>query len=153
MLVPLFILCSLVCSAPSSKCVDIKDEEKRSFDDLRPILVDVDNDGKPDRIIPRVYSVQLNRAPHRRKGSAKEANWITLDLKTSKGRVLKSFFRFQYGTDIADYWVYALVPCKRNGEVYLIFYSGDDSTDETVRLEFVQGKFIVRSKKISKYNV
>jgi hypothetical protein len=34
----------------------VSDNAKRSFDDLRPIKIDVDGDGKADTIKPRVYA-------------------------------------------------------------------------------------------------
>jgi hypothetical protein len=153
MLVLLFLMCSFLQPTPSVRCPDIKDEDKRSFYDLRPIAVDVDNDGRPDAITPRVYSLKINRVLRGGKRRAKEADWIVFDLKTSKGRILNSFFRYQYGTDIADYWVYALVPCKKDGRVDLIFYSGDDTTDETVILRYKNERFVVRSRKMSKSDI
>jgi hypothetical protein len=142
-------MCALTNAASLADCPGVQDEDKRSFEDLRPILIDVDNDGKPDSIVPRVYSLRVNR---RRRGrrTAKEIHWITFDLKTSKGRVLKSFFRYRYGDNLADYWVFALVPCKRsNGRVDLLFYSGDDTSDEIVILRYEAGRFVVRSRKKS----
>lgn len=140
---------ALTNTVPMAPCHTIEDRDRRGFEELGPIFIDIDNDGKADTIVPRVYSVKVSRA--RRGGgkkTAREIHWITFDLTTSKGRVLKSFFRYSYGSDIADYWVYALVPCdKGNGR--LIFYSGDDTSDETVLLQYRGTRFVVRSRKQS----
>jgi hypothetical protein len=112
----------------------------------------VDGDAKPDRISPRIYTVRAKRKPlgnGRTKG--KETHWIAFDLETSRGRVANSFFRYEYGTDEADYWVYALVPCdvNKDGRTDLVFYSGDDTSDETIILLNKGVRFIVHSRKVS----
>ena len=142
--------CSLLSITPSKDCRVIEDRDKRGFDDLRPIIVDVDGDGKPDTITPRTYAVRINRkSKGKSRRKPREVHWITFDLKTSKGRVLRSFFKYDYGTDEADYWVYALVPCdfNKDGRKDLIFYTGDDTSDETVFLLNKGGSFIVHSRK------
>jgi hypothetical protein len=102
----------------------------------------MDGDGQPDNITPRTYTVKANHKP-------KETHWITFDLKTAKGRTLDMFFKYRYGTSEADYWVYALVPCdvNKDGRIDLIFYSGDDTTDETIILLNRGGRFVVHSRK------
>ena len=48
-----------------------------------------------------------------------------------------SFFSYRYGDERADYWVWALKAVgdlDRDGRTDLVFYSGDDTTDETVVL-------------------
>jgi hypothetical protein len=149
----LILACSLFSIAPSADCGIIEDRDRRSFAELTPIFLDVDGDLKLDRISPRVYS--LTSAPNRkRKSRAKETHWITFDLNTSSGMVLRSFFRYQYGTDEGNYWVYALVPCdvNKDGRTELVFYSGDDTSDETIVLLNRGGRFIVHSRKVSKSN-
>jgi hypothetical protein len=141
----------LLTVAPNSDCKKVEDREKRGFDDLRPILIDVDADGKADTILPHVFKSKANRRGSSGK-TPKETNWIAFDLTTSKGRVLKSFFRYEYGDNLAEYWVYALVSCDVNndGTVDLVFYAGDDSTDETIVLLNRGSKFVVHSRKKSK---
>jgi hypothetical protein len=154
--IELILLCALVSTQGPSKCQQIEDRDRRAFIDLSPIVVDVDGDGNPDRISPRIYTVRVKSRVH---GSARsklrEIHWITFDLETSQGRVLRSFFRYRYGTDVADYWVYVVVPCdvNRDGKTDLVFYSGDDTSDETIVLLNRGGRFVVHSRHtaVSKY--
>jgi hypothetical protein len=139
----LLLSCLLLSITSSADCGKIEDQDKRSFHDLSPVVVDADGDGQPDSIAPRTYIVKANH-------KLQETHWIAFDLKTSKGRTLSSFFKYQYGTSRADYWVYALVPCDINqdGKIDLIFYSGDDTSDETIVLLNSRGRFIVHSRKL-----
>ncbi len=125
------------------------DSDKRDFADKTPFKFDVDGDDKADRIIPRTFAT---KAKMNMKG-VKENHWITFDIKTSQGKTIKSFFKYKYGTNLSDYWVYALVPCKINGDNKndLLFYTGDDTSDETVILENRGNSFKVSSRKAKKY--
>ena len=141
----------LFIGAPTD-CRVVDDRDKRSFAELDPIVIDVDHDGKPDKILPRVLKLKPTRERHGPKRiREKESHWIVFDLATSKGQNRKSFFRYNYGSDWADYWIYALVPCDVNGdgEMDLVFYSGDDESDETIILLNKNGRFVVHSKKYS----
>lgn len=148
----LLLICSLLSITSSADCRIIEDRDRRSFDELTPIFLDVDADGKRDLISPRIYtSRRARKSPGKPRMKAKEIHWITFDLKTSKGRIVNSFFKYQYGSDEADYWVYALVPCdvNKDGRTDLVFYSGDDTSDETIILLNRGGRFIVQSRKLS----
>ncbi|HAF12355.1 MAG TPA: hypothetical protein DHU55_13440 [Blastocatellia bacterium] len=149
----LFLLSFSIVAQADCRTVD--DRDKRPFDELSPIVIDIDNDGKPDRILPRVLKLKPTLQRHGPKRTReKESHWIVFDLHTSKGRNLKSFFRYQYGSDWANYWVYALVPCDVNGDgkTDLVFYSGDDESDDTIILLNKNGRFVVHSKKHSEGN-
>lgn len=138
--------------AAQTDCRTVEDRDKRPFDKPGPIVIDVDNDGQPDQILPRVLKLKPSRKRHGPKRiREKESHWIVFDLTTSKGRHLKSFFRYKYGSDWADYWIYALVSCDVNGDgkTDLVFYSGDDESDETIILLNKNGRFVVHSKKYS----
>jgi hypothetical protein len=133
-------------------CRIVKDDDKRSFAELDPIVIDADHDGKPDKILPRVLKLKPTRERHGPKRiREKESHWIVFDLATSKGQNRKSFYRYNYGSDWADYWVYALVPCDVNGDgkMDLVFYSGDDESDDTIILLNKNARFVVHSKKHS----
>lgn len=121
------------------------DADKRDFGDLKPFKFDVDGDGRDDTISPRTYKV---KADGKQKG-VKQNHWITFDLKTSQGKTINSFFKFKYGNNLADYWVYALIPCKIGGGAKndLLFYAGDDGGDETVILANRGSSFRVHSRK------
>jgi hypothetical protein len=154
MSIALILLFSLLGVKPCASYQErVDDTLKRPFDDRSLILIDVDGDSKPDIITPRVYSVKGGRkAPGHGSTGARESHWISFDLKTSTGRTLKSLFSYEYGTDEADYWVYALVPCEanRDGRTDLLFYSGDDTSDERVVLLNKGGRFSVHSRKVSR---
>ncbi len=104
--------------------------------DVTPVVMDIDGDGKSDTITPRLTVTQYRD----KKGKLHQAHWIVFDLKTSRGHSLPSFFKYRYGTDRITYWVWAMV-CKDdpNGRRDLVFYSGDDTSDETIVL-MLQGK-------------
>jgi hypothetical protein len=69
---------------------------------------------------------------------------------TSGGRRINSFFRYQYGDGESDYWVYALISAgdiNHDGKTDLVFYSGDDTSDETITLLNRGNRFIVHQRK------
>lgn len=130
--------------------VVVQDSDKRDFNERGSFTLDVDGDGEPDTITPRTYAVKTSRrVSDKARPIAREIHWIAFDIKTSKGRVINSFFKYDYGTDQADYYVYAFVPCRINSDrrTDLVFYSGDDTTDETIILENKGRVFKVRSRK------
>jgi hypothetical protein len=115
----------------------IEDRDRHGFGELAPIHVDVDGDGKTDAIQPRTYTLRASRAESRKQSGARQVHWITFDLKLASGTRRASFFTYRYGDDRADYWTWALKPAgdvNRDGKMDLLFYSGDDTTDETVVL-------------------
>ena len=141
------ILAGLMLSVPpSSKCPAIDDSDKRGFDgDLDPIVMDIDGDGKPDTITPRLVVTHYRD----KRSKLHQSEWIVFDLKTSRGRIVRSFFKYHYGTDRVDYWVWALVPCKakNRGRPDLVFYSGDDTSDETIVILNQRSRFRVWMRK------
>jgi hypothetical protein len=151
-----FFYFALTGSASANECQNLSElleGNRRAFDDLSPISLDVDGDGKLDAINPHLYTQPAtpsnNRSPF---SEAKELHWIAFDLKTSSDRELPNFFQYNYGTDIADYWVYGLVACgdvNRDGKTDLIFYAGDDTSDETVVLIYEGESVRIHSKKVS----
>ena len=151
MLVQLLLSCFLLGTAPQNRCRGITDADRRAFDDGSPVVLDVDGDGRPDQIKPRVYKARTRRGAAGRAGQKfSEVDWLAFDLTTSRGRVIKSFFKYDYGEDGVRYWVWALVPCDfdSDGRVDLKFYSGDDTSDETVILRNTGRAFKVHSRKV-----
>ena len=135
---------------PDCRKVIVQDSDRRSFNDPNSFTLDVDCDGRPDTITPRTYTLKANQRDSRRlTPNAREIHWIAFDIKTSTGHLLKSFFRYDYGTDEADYWVYAFVPCSINGDrrTDLLFYSGDDTSVETIIFVNRGNAFKIHSRK------
>ena len=129
----------------------ITDADRRDFDDLTPIRIDVDGDGKLDKITPRIYQVNTKKGS---KAKRDVQNWIAFDLTTSKGRTIKTFFKYNYGTaeQGGSYWVYALKAAgdiNGDGKTDLIFYGGDDTSDETVWLANRGNRFTELRRKTS----
>ena len=121
---------------------------KRGFDDLSPISLDVDGDGRLDLITPRIVRRQVHHPNLQSSESRRpEAHFIVFDLKFANGRFLKSFFKFKFGDSKADYWVYSMaLPGKpTSGSPELLFYSGDDTSDVTIHLRLQNGRFRVVS--------
>lgn len=148
-----FLVTWFISYSPGVRAQSVTDDNKRSFDDLRPILMDIDGDEKPDRIQPRTYQTYKR---HKGKKFLRRhiRNWITFDLVTTRGRKIQSFFTYYYGTaeQGGSYWVYALMPAgdiNGDGLNDLIFYSGDDTSDETVTLINRRNRFVIHSKKVS----
>ena len=151
MLVEIMLGGSLFFSPLSAQCHQVQDSDKRGFTDLKPIVWDIDNDGRPDKITPRLIVT-----PYRdKKSKLHHANWIVFNLETSKGGMARSFFKYRYGTDNVNYWVWALVPCKANklGRKDLLFYSGDDTSHEMIWLLNTGGKFKVHSRKTGRSDI
>ncbi len=123
--------------------------DSRGFDDTRPIEMDLDDDGLKDKITPRLFTVKMSQTA-RSRNKTTEVHWIAFDLKTSRGQFLKSFFKYRYGTDEADYWIYHFTPCRlnRNGRTDLFFYSGDDTSQESIILANKGDRFRIYFRKI-----
>ena len=112
----------------------------------------MDRDGIDDTIQPRTYKVT---APHKKGVKTKPfdiKHWIAFDLITSKGRKIRSFFKYKYGTAEVDLWVYALTSAgdfNKDGKTDLIFYAGDDTGDETIWLANQGNRFVIYKRKTS----
>lgn len=147
----LFSAISVLAQNETISCQNriVDDSEKRDYvgGSFSP---DVDGDGKADTITAKTYTVKVSKNA---KAKIKEAHWISFDLKTSKGKMLKSFFKYKYGDNRADYWIYALIPCSsdKDGKTDLLFYAGDDTSDETIILRNIGTSFKVVSRKVRKY--
>ena len=149
MLFQILLSALLVTRQPPNCSVAVSDEIKRDYKELRPLVFDVDGDGKLDRIIPRTYVGPPTKMLHgAKRTSEKESHWIAFDLKLAN-RPQKTFFRFNYGSDWADYWIYAVAPCRANRDrlTDLIFYAGDDSSDDTVVFRNTGRGFVIHSRK------
>jgi hypothetical protein len=89
----------------------VQDSERRAFNELKSFTLDIDGDDKPDTITPRTYTVKTNRKIFNGdEWKALELHWIAFDIKTGQGRALNSFFKYHYGNNVDDYYVFAFVP-------------------------------------------
>ncbi len=133
-LILLILTIPTVLNAQDNSCKNkvVNDLEKRDYTKSSTFSFDVDGDGEKDVFTHRTYKIKVAG-----KTKIKETHWISFDLKTSSGKTLKSFFKYKYGTNLADYWIYALIPCQLNKDkkIDLLFYTGDDTSDETIILE------------------
>jgi len=129
----------------------IPDDVKRSFSELQPIKIDVDGDGKADTIQPRAYAAVENCGKGRHLKFTDIKHWIEFDLTLARGRKIPSIFKYNYGTSEVTYWVYALISggdLNGDGKTDLVFYSGDDTSDETITLVNKGNRFVVHSRKV-----
>ena len=143
-------LCILLLASSFVEAQIISDDVKRSFHELKPIKIDVDGDKRADTIQPRIYALVPECAKGRPVKFTDIQHWIAFDLIFATGRRIPSFFKYQYGTDEADYWVYAIISAgdiNHDGMTDLVFYSGDDTSDETVTLISKGRHFTVTSRK------
>jgi hypothetical protein len=146
-----FTFLIILSVAAIAKSQDITDEDRRGFEDFTPIKIDVDGDGNPDMIKPRIYQVKPQiKGKRLRKRDIQ--NWIAFDLTTSKGRTIKSFFKYKYGTaeQGGSYWVYGLISAgdiNNDGKTDLLFHAGDDTTSESVWLANKGNRFAVFRRK------
>ncbi len=146
---------AILLAVPIAKSQDITDADRRGFDNFKPIKIDVDGDGKPDTIKPRVYRVMTKpRIKGKRIKNRDIQNWITFDLITSTGRQIRSFFKYKYGTaeQGGSYWVYALKSAgdiNKDRKTDLLFYAGDDTSDERIWLANKGNRFVVFKRKAS----
>jgi hypothetical protein len=145
----IFLILSIILSVVATVySQDITDEDRRDFEDFTPIKIDVDGDGRLDTIKPRIYQIATKPGiKGKRLRKRYIQNWITFDLITGKGHTIKSFFKYNYGTaeQGGSYWVYALKSAgniNNDGKPDLIFYSGDDTSDETIWLANKGNRFV-----------
>ena len=131
--------------------IEVRDSERRAFNELKPFTLDVDGDGEPDTITPRTYTVKTKRKIFNGdEWKPYEQHWIIFYIKTGKGRALNSFFKYHYGNNVDDYYVFAFVPCtiNRDGKPDLLFYAGDDVDSETIILVNRDNVFKIHSRKV-----
>lgn len=151
----LAVVCFVFLMNASVLAQSISDADTRPFENLSRIKIDLDGDGKPDTVQPRTYRVVKKQNPKSRRTTKQDIqNWIAFDLSTVKGLRINSFFKYNYGTTEqgGSYWVYSMVSAgdiDGDKKTDLVFYSGDDTTDDTITLLNRGNHFIVLKKKHS----
>lgn len=132
---------------------NISDKDRLAFNSTNPISIDLDGDGHLVKILPHTYIVRGKKWSRRKHSIIKtEKHWIAFDLQTAHRHKTKNVFRYQYGTEQADYWSYALVlvsDLNKDGRKDLLFYAGDDTTEERVFLLNVPGKFRIYKRRVN----
>lgn len=144
-------LCLLLFSSSFVDAQTISDDVKRSFGELEEIRIDVDGDQKADTIQPRVYALVPECSKGKHLKFTDIQHWIAFDLTLATGRKIPSFFKYKYGTSESSYWVYAVISAgdvNGDGKTDLVFYSGDDTSYETITLINKRSRFIVGSRKV-----
>lgn len=131
---------------PDCRKYQVADDDRLDFASGKLVKADVDGDGEVDTITPRDYKAE---GKDKSDPEVNELHWIAFDVKTSGGKDFKSFFKYNYGNNVADYYVYALVPCNSNSDekADLLFYTGDDNSAETIILESTGNSFKEVSRK------
>ncbi len=123
-------------------------------EELRPITLDLQGNGKTFEFLPRKFTKKVSYISKHHPGTRITGeHYITFDLTIPSGQSYKSVFTYKYGDESGeewnDYWAYALIPPVHpkpdHTEVY--FYVGDDTSDEMLRLRFKNGKFVIISRK------
>jgi len=123
-------------------------------EELRPIILDLQGNGKAFQFIPRKFTKKVSYKSRYHPGTRiTEEHYLTFDLVLPSGQSHNSVFTYKYGDasgdEWNDYWAYALVPPQhpKPDRIEVHFYAGDDTTDEMLRLRFKNGKFIIISRK------
>jgi hypothetical protein len=100
---------------------------------------DIDGDGKSDRVIASYYTQPVLTYNFSAINTCQTLPgiFIRYTLESSKTRSSRVIFEYRYGTVLAQYWVRELRVDRdidRNGLIDLVFYTGDDTSDEKVVL-------------------
>jgi hypothetical protein len=101
----------------------------QSFSDPSSFTVEMDGTGATETVEVRTYRTRR----WLRSGGSK---WISFSFRSREVARSKPFFRYRYGSAEAAYWVYRVGTCDANGDgrADLVFYAGDDTSEETVVL-------------------
>ncbi len=82
----IFTICLILLIASMVKSQTITDNDRRPFENLSQIKIDVDGDRKPDTIQPRTYQTSVKRNSKGKRLRKRDIqNWIIFDLITTRG--------------------------------------------------------------------
>jgi hypothetical protein len=133
-LVAIWGLIAIGCLVPTSVSADLKLPRSATV-----LKVDINGNGKLDRVVATYFSrpvlvIDDFKANTCKTTSGKFVRYTMYTDGQKKGRVI---FEENYGSTIASYWVHQLEIGKdlnRDGRTDLVFYMGDDTSDETTYL-------------------
>lgn len=75
------IICLILLITLMAKSQTVSDADRRPFENLSQIKIDVDRDGKLDTIQPRSYQIAVKQNPKRKRLRKRDIqNWVTFDL-------------------------------------------------------------------------
>lgn len=147
---------SLVCGslaalarAEAAPRTDLSPQRARACDDVSPIALDLDADGRLDRLTPRILSLRRAFIP----GAAPYPHgdverYVAFALDSAAGRSLGTVLQYRFGTENGGYATYrigAIGDADGDGRGDLAFHVGGELPAETIVLLDRGDHFVTRS--------
>jgi hypothetical protein len=103
------------------------------------ITVDINGNGIPDKVIATYFTRPVSVVDNYRANTCKTVpgKFVRYTMYADRQKNGKVIFEQDYGSTIADYWVHRLEigrDINRDKRKDLVFYMGDDTSEETIYL-------------------